>query len=320
MSEGNRGIKQMEAMIERQKRDLRKLIEEKTQLEAKYRNTKTSNLERARVEMRVRQLLLPQIIRLQKTILSQSKMANAFKKKFKTIQTLKNRKEKQNARVAMMMPPAAAAKALNKPGFFQGLFTRKAAKAAGQGSHLSANERKELNELEAELVGSMAAYAPSTTTTTSTVNTNTNAAAANFRRRLNALKAPARVNNNLEDFEAELMASNEWKAMEAKNAIKEQLERNMREAKTEEQRTYYKNMLRGIENANTLNNVDGTENLNAMLSQLEGIGAGAGSGSGVKEPTAEELRELEEYLAHLGGGKRKASRRRMTRRMTRGTR
>jgi hypothetical protein len=285
MSESNMGVKQMESLLRRQQMDLQKLMNEAKELKAKSENKSKSSFERDRSEKRLRMLVLPQIVRLKQSIATQTSMLQRVKN-LKNITNKAKAKAAAQSKVANRAVTLKANKPANKPGFFQGLFTRKA---------------------------------PAASTTTSA-----NSSMNNLRRRLNALRGPAapvapRVNHltpaqrrELNEFEAELMASPEWEAMQQKNLAKEKIKLNLRAAKNERQRKYYENMLRGLENAN---NGNGTENLNAMLNELEGFGAGAGSSG--KALTAEEERELDEYLARLGGGRRKsrkASRRRLTRR------
>lgn len=293
MAQSSVNLRQMKSLIEKEKRELQKLLEEEKQLRQKYIST-TSDLERNKIEKRLRILILPQIARKKQSILSKTHMTNALEKKFKNLKTLQNRQEKNKTlRAATTMTTSSAVK--STPSWYSGMFTRKA---------------------------------PPTTTTATTSSSSA---------RVNHLSPSRRA--SLNKFEAELMASPEWKKMEQNNAQKEKVKLNMRKAKNEEQRKYYELMLKALEDEANQNTT--LSNLNSMLSRLEkpftaeeeaelqaefnrlpDNADGTGAGSSTRDPIVNELqRRLNALKSTRKGGKRssrsgksrKASRRRLTR-------
>jgi hypothetical protein len=238
----NEGVKRMEAIVRGQEERLKKLQKNKKELEDKYISTKTSNLERERIQMRLTSLL-HQISHLQKAIKSQISLASRVKENVGKLKTAKNRMNKLKAKEPNKKANATRS---NRPAtsFFSRLFAKKpAAAAAGntttttntatRKNHLSAKERKELQNFENELIRE---FGPIT-------QANLNQAA---------------------------------REMEAENAMKEKLKLNVRKAKNEKQIKYYENMLSALNNHSGMRNLTNEEEkeLNAYLAQLEGGSSG----------------------------------------------
>lgn len=226
----------MEAIVRGEEERLKKLLKTKKELEDKYISTKTSDLERERIQMRLKSLL-NQIAYLQKAIKGQISLSTRVQENVEKFKTAKNRMNKLKAKEPNKKPNTTRSNR-SVTSFFSRLFAKKpAAAAAGnttttttnatRKNHLSAKERKELQNFENELIRE---FGPIT---------------------------QANLNRAAEEMEAE-------------NAMKEKLKLNVRKAKNEKQIKYYENMLSALNKPFSGMNTVTENEVNKYLAQLEG--------------------------------------------------
>jgi hypothetical protein len=131
----NSGVKEMKAIIQSQLNRLAALKKEKTQLEDKFISTKTSDSERARLEIRLTKFILPSIRHLEKTIKSQIRQTSGIESGIAKIKTARNKFNQIQAQLQKRKTAAATAKAV----------------PAKKANHLTPEERRNLEQFEANL-------------------------------------------------------------------------------------------------------------------------------------------------------------------------
>jgi hypothetical protein len=127
------GIQEMKSVVRAQLKRLDALKKERTQLEDKYINTKTSDLERERIKLRLKLFLLPAIRHLENTIKSQTRQTMGLERGVQKIKTAQNRMAQLEAQLK------------KKP-------TAKVNQGTRKQNHLTPQQRRNVEELEANLI------------------------------------------------------------------------------------------------------------------------------------------------------------------------
>jgi len=129
----NSGILEMKALIRGELKRLDALKKEKIQLENKYISTKTSDLERERIKMRLTKFLLPAIRHLENTLKSKARQTMGLERGVQKIKTAQNRMAQFEAQVKQKS-------------------TARVNQGTRKQNHLTPAERKNLENFEANLV------------------------------------------------------------------------------------------------------------------------------------------------------------------------
>ncbi len=127
----NEGVARLKQLIEKEKRELKKLENQREESRKIYVNPRTKNFEREKIKLRLKTFLLPAIRRLENTIASLQHQTNAIEKGVKKIKTAQNRMTSLQTQKPQTQKPQNAS-------------TRK--------NHLTPAERKELENFEANLI------------------------------------------------------------------------------------------------------------------------------------------------------------------------
>jgi hypothetical protein len=135
----NTGLLEMKGVMKSELRNLRALKKEKNELEKKYINTKTSDLERERITLRLTKFLLPAIRRLENTLKSQARQTMSIEKGIQKIKTAQNRITQLKAQEKK--PTSSLVSLFKKPNT-----------SATRKNHLTPQERRNVEELEANLI------------------------------------------------------------------------------------------------------------------------------------------------------------------------
>jgi hypothetical protein len=129
----NSGILEMKALMRGELKRLSALKKEETQLINKYKNTKTSDLERERIKIRLSKFLLPAIRHLENTIKSKARQTIGLERGIQKIKTAQNRMAQVEAQLKQKS-------------------TARGNQGTRKQNHLTPQQRRNVEELEANLI------------------------------------------------------------------------------------------------------------------------------------------------------------------------